>query len=71
MTNRVDTNQRGKLGQSEIEGLDDADLDAIQGEGYDASDPSEWPKDIRAAARANWADGPEAFDSWVKAHTRA
>ena len=65
MSNRLNTNQKGKLGQAEVEGLDDTDLAAIEGEGYDASDPNEWPDEIKATARANWADGPDAFDEWV------
>lgn len=65
MTKRLNTNQKGKLGQSEVEDLDDADLDAIEGNGYDASDPNEWPEEVKAAARANWSEGPDAFDEWV------
>ena len=49
----------------ELDGLDEYDLAALEGDGYDASNPSKWPAEIRAAARSNWKEGPEAFDKWA------
>lgn len=59
---RVEKAQQEK---PELDGLDEYDLAALNGEGYDASDPSQWPDELKSAARANWKGGPEAFDKWV------
>lgn len=49
----------------ELDGLDEYDLAALEGDGYDATNPSKWPTEVRTAARSNWKGGPEAFDKWA------
>ena len=66
MTIRMTTNVPGQLEEAEMEGLDDTDLAAIIGDGYDASDPKEWPQDVLDAARSHWAGGESAFDRWLE-----
>jgi hypothetical protein len=65
MKNEVETDQPGKVVPGELDDMDEYDIAAVNGDGYDAGDPREWPEEVRAAARKNWADGPEAFDEWV------
>lgn len=52
-------------GTPELKGLDRYDLDALQGDGVDESNPNNWPTRLKKLARENWPDGPEDFDRWL------
>ena len=62
---RLEPRQPYTVVEDETADMDQADIDAANGEGYDASDPHEWPDEVYQTARDNWEDGPEAFDRWV------
>ena len=56
----------GKDTENELDGLDEWELKSLAGEiSYDPSDPSDWPEELKAAARRHWRSGPEAFDRWA------
>ena len=65
MTDRIETNQPNTVVPGELDDMDVYEIAAVNGEGYDAGDPNEWPEEVQQAARENWADGSDAFDEWV------
>jgi hypothetical protein len=63
---RINTRNPYTVVPDETEDMDDVDIAAVNGEGYDAGNPNDWPEDVRDAARKHWEDGPEAFAEWSR-----
>ncbi len=65
---RLPTRTPNTVVPDETEDMDETDIAAVNGEGYDAGNPNDWPEDVKDAARENWDDGPDAFDDWVRSY---